>query len=409
MAAMLLLPALLWGCTGQGENAPAVPAAVPEPTPAASMAAQAEPADAARHLLETMTLREKVGQLFIVRPDALDPEQTQERIDDADARGVTELSDAMRRMLEEYPVGGICQFGKNLETPEQITRFNADLQAASAVPLFLCVDEEGGSVARLANHPAFDLPRYESAAAVGASGNTQDARAMGQTIGGYLYAYGFSLDFAPVGDVNTNPDNPVIGNRAFSSNPQTAASMAGAMARGLNDQGILPVFKHFPGHGDTAQDSHDGLAYTWRTREEMQGCEFLPFVQPETGESSIGPYAVMVGHIAAPELTGDDMPASLSYMVVTELLRRELLPDPDTLVITDSLAMGAITARGSAGQTAVQALQAGCDVLLMPAGLTEAYDAVLAAVEDGTISEKRLDESVYRILRMKEIFVGLPS
>ena len=139
MAAMLLLPALLWGCTGQGENAAAVPAAVPEPTPAASMSAQAEPADAARHLLETMTLREKVGQLFIVRPDALDPEQTQERIDDADAPGVTELSDAMRRMLEEYPVGGICQFGKNLETPEQITRFNADLQAASAVPLFLCV------------------------------------------------------------------------------------------------------------------------------------------------------------------------------------------------------------------------------------------------------------------------------
>lgn len=408
LAAGLLVPVLLGGCAGDPAAGKGTrPAPVPTATPAP--ASQARPADAARRLLETMTLREKVGQLFFVRPDALDPTLTQEEIDDADAPGVTELTDAMRGTLAQYPVGGICQFGKNLVDPEQITRFNADLQAASAVPLFVCVDEEGGSVARLANHSGFDLPRYESAAAVGASGDPADAFAMGQTIGNYLHRYGFTLDFAPVGDVNTNPDNPIIGSRAFSADAATAAAMAGAMARGLNDQGILPVIKHFPGHGDTAEDSHDGLAYTWRTRQQMEGCEFLPFVQPAAGDGGIGTHGIMVGHIAAPELTGDDTPASLSYTMVTELLREQLLPDADTLIFTDSLAMGAITTRGDAGQTAVQALQAGCDVLLMPAGLAEAYDAVLAAVEDGTLSEARLDQSVYRILHQKEIYLGLPS
>lgn len=408
LAAGLLLPVLLCACARQpAGRADATPP--PAATPAASPAVAPAPEDPARQLLETMTLREKIGQLFVVRPDALDPEHTQEQIDDADAPGVTELTDAMRQTLAEYPVGGICQFGKNLVDPEQIRRFNGDLQAASTVPLFLCVDEEGGAVARLANHPGFDLPQYESAAAVGASGNPEDAFAMGQTIGAYLQQYGFTLDFAPVGDVNTNPENPVIGTRAFSSDPETAAAMAGAMARGLNDQSILPVIKHFPGHGDTAEDSHDGLAYTYRTRAEMDSCEFLPFVLPESGQGGIGPHGIMVGHIAAPELTGDDTPASLSRAVVTDLLREQLLPDADTLIFTDSLAMGAITARGDAGQTAVQALQAGCDVLLMPAGLAQACDGVLAAVESGELSEAEIDDHVYRILRMKETCMGLPS
>ena len=157
----------------------AVPTPTPTPAPAVTPTVEAQPADA-------LTLEEKVGQLFIVRPDALDLSLSQETINDAKADGVTAVTNDMRRALQQYPVGGICQFGKNIESPSQLVRFNKELQDASATPLFIAVDEEGGLVARLANNDAFTLPRYASAAAVGASGDPEDARAMGQTIGAYL-------------------------------------------------------------------------------------------------------------------------------------------------------------------------------------------------------------------------------
>ena len=310
-----------------------------------------------QELVDALTPEEKIGQLFIIRPDALDLTLSQETINDAKADGVTMLTDAMRETLQAYPVGGICQFGKNITDPEQLAQFNADLQAASRTPLFIAVDEEGGAVARLANHPAFDLPQYESAAAVGASGDPADACAMGQTIGAYLKEYGFNMDFAPDADVNTNPDNPIIGTRAFSSDAATAAEMAAAAADGLRTGGILPTLKHFPGHGDTAEDSHTALAVTYKTLDELQACELLPFAE-------------------------------------------------NTLIVTDSLAMDAITAAYTPGEAAVQALQAGCDVLLMPNSLPEAYAAVLEAVQNGTISEERLDRSVNKILLYKQQFAS---
>ena len=341
----------------------------------------------------TLTLEQKVGQLFIVRPDALDLTLTQETIDDPRADGVTQVTDAMRETLQQYPVGGICQFGKNIESPSQLARFNKDLQTASATPLFITVDEEGGMVARLANNDAFDLPRYASAAAVGASGDPENARVMGQTIGGYLKTYGFNMDFAPDADVNTNPDNPIIGERAFSSDAATAAQMAAAAAEGLRQNGILPTLKHFPGHGDTAEDSHTDLAVTYKTREELENCELLPFA------ADTGLHAVMVGHIAAPNVIGSDTTATLSAELIA------MIPDAEnTLIVTDSLSMDAITKVYTPGEAAIQAIQAGCDVLLMPNSLPEAYDAVLAAVQNGTISEARLDQSVNKILHYKQQF-----
>lgn len=190
---------------------------------------------------------------------------------------MTRVTDAMRETLQQYPVGGICQFGKNIESPSQLARFNKDLQAASATPLFITVDEEGGMVARLANNDAFDLPRYASAAAVGALGDPENARAMGQTIGVYLKTYGFNMDFAPDADVNTNPDNPIIGERAFSSDAATAAQMAAAAAEGLRQNGTCPRSSIFPATADTAEDSHTDLAVTYKTREELETCELLPF------------------------------------------------------------------------------------------------------------------------------------
>lgn len=355
-------------------------AAAPTPTPAPVTA-------------DMLTLEQKVGQLFIVRPDALDLTLSQETINDAHADGVTAVTNEMRKTLQQYPVGGICQFGKNIESPSQLARFNADLQAASATPLLIAVDEEGGLIARLANNDAFNLPRYASAAAVGASGDPADAREMGQTIGSYLKTYGFNMDFAPDADVNTNPDNPIIGERAFSSDAATAAQMAAAAADGLRENGILPTLKHFPGHGDTAEDSHTDLAVTYKTREELENCELLPFA------ADTGLHAVMVGHIAAPNVTGDMTPATLSPALIG------MIPDVEnTLIVTDSLAMDAITAAYTPGEAAVLAIRAGCDVLLMPNSLPEAYAAVLDAVQNGTISEARLDQSVNKILHYKEVY-----
>ena len=276
----VLLAGVLCACGAQptGQSAVTLPMNTERPVvadlPADEAGPTPEPTPAAETTLTAadLTLEEKVGQLFIIRPDSLDLTLPQEQIDDAKADGVTELTDAMRDALQKYPVGGVCQFGKNIVDPEQITAFNAALQEASDIPLFISVDEEGGAVARLANKDTFDLPRYESAAAVGAEG-ADAACAMGQTIGGYLRTYGFNMDFAPDADVNTNPDNPIIGTRAFSSDAAEAADCAAAMARGLAGEGILPTFKHFPGHGDTAEDSHTGLAYSYRTVEELTACE----------------------------------------------------------------------------------------------------------------------------------------
>ena len=349
--------------------------------------------NAPEDLLASMTLRQKVGQLFLVRPDALDQTLDQNTIDDAQAPGITSLSPAMAHFLEEYPVGGVVLFGKNLESPAQLTALNRELQAASEIPLFISVDEEGGSVSRLANHPGFQLPQYESPGAVGASGDPDQALEMGRTIGAYLKEYGFNMDFAPVADVNTNPDNPVIGDRAFSSQAETAAIMAGAMAQGLREEGVLPVFKHFPGHGDTAEDSHAGLAVTYRDAQEMAACEWLPF--QEAGPEDL----VMVGHIAAPAITGEMTPASLSPVMVNDILKGEL--GFQGLVITDSLSMGAITENYTPGQAALAALNAGCDLLLMPQGLPDAFDAVLQAVEEGTFPQEELDRRVEKILEVK--------
>ena len=272
------------------------------------------------------------------------------------------------------------------------------MQRAAEIPLFLGIDEEGGTVARLANHSAFDLPQYKSAGAVGASGNPEDALKMGQTIGAYLGEYGFNMDFAPVADVNTNPNNPVIGNRSFSSDCNVAGQMAKAMAEGLEEQGIVPVFKHFPGHGDTAQDSHEEVAYSNKTLEELQACEFIPFSGLTENQ------CVMVGHIALPEVTGNMTPATLSSEIVTGLLREKL--GFRGLILTDSMVMEAITDNYSSAEASLLALEAGCQIILQPADFPSAFAGVVEAVEAGTFPEEQLNAVVLQILRFKQETCG---
>lgn len=205
----------------------------------------------------------------------------------------------------------------------------------------------------MANNAAFDLPQYESAAAVGTSGNPEDARAMGRTIGGYLKEYGFNLDFAPVADVNTNPDNPVIGTRAFSSEPQTAADLVGGACAGFADAGIACTLKHFPGHGDTSEDTHVGTVTLNKTLDDLRSCELVPFAQNVNNAPLI-----MAAHITVPQVTGDDTPASLSSVMLTDLLRGEL--GYQGLIVTDSLAMQAITDVYTPGQGGGQGAAGRC-------------------------------------------------
>ena len=348
--------------------------------------------------LEAMTLEEKVGQLFMVTPGTLGLPQIKAPMDAITQEQLTQMENAIREIFAKYPVGGIVQFAADLYSPEQITAYNALLQKAAEIPLFLGIDEEGGTVARLANHSAFDLPQYQSAGAVGASGNPEDALKMGQTIGAYLGEYGFNMDFAPVADVNTNPNNPVIGNRAFSSHCNVAGQMAKAMAEGLEEQGIVPVFKHFPGHGDTAQDSHEEVAYSHKTLEELQACEFIPFSGLTENQ------CVMVGHIALPEVTGDMTPATLSSEIVTGLLREKL--GFRGLILTDSMVMEAITDNYSSAEASLLALEAGCQIILQPADFPSAFDGIVEAVEAGTFPEEQLNAVVLQILRFKQETCG---
>ena len=348
--------------------------------------------------LEAMTLEEKVGQLFMVTPGTLGLPQIKAPMEALSQEQLTQMENAIREIFAKYPVGGIVQFAADLYSPEQITAYNALLQRAAEIPLFLGIDEEGGTVARLANHSAFDLPQYQSAGAVGASGNPEDALEMGQTIGAYLGEYGFNMDFAPVADVNTNPNNPVIGNRSFSSHCNVAGQMAKAMAQGLEEQGIVPVFKHFPGHGDTAQDSHEEVAYSHKTLEELQACEFIPFSGLRENQ------CVMVGHIALPEVTGDMTPATLSSEIVTGLLREKL--GFRGLILTDSMVMEAITDNYSSAEASLLALEAGCQIILQPADFPSAFDGVQKAVEAGTFPEEQLNAVVLQILRFKQETCG---
>ena len=353
---------------------------------------QADPVD---ELLAGMTLEEKVGQLFLIRPESLCVELTPQQVHDAADFGATTWTEEMTERLAEYPAGGIVLFGKNLSNPDQLSAMMAQIEKAGEIPLMVGVDEEGGSVARLANSAGFDLPQFEQMAEIGARGDVEEARQLGGTIGAYLHQYGFALDFAPVADLWTNPQNSVIGSRSFGSDPALVSEMVLAVIDGLHEEGVLSCIKHFPGHGDTRGDSHDGYVLLERSWEELLERELIPFVDNLDSTD-----LVMVAHILLPQITGDGLPASLSAELITGRLRGEL--GYDGLVVTDSLAMGAITDQYTSAQAAVLAVEAGADLLLMPQDYTAAFDGVLDAVRQGEVDESRLDESVLRILRAKQ-------
>ena len=335
--------------------------------------------------ISEMSLEEKIYQLFFVTPESL-----------TGVDMVTQAGDATKTALEQYPVGGIIYFSQNIENEEQITTMTSNSQSYSKIPLFIGVDEEGGSlVARIANNPNFQVPTFPDMKEIGASGDPYKAYEVGSSIGSYLKEYGFNMDFAPDADVLTNPENTAIGSRSFGSDPQLVSQMVAEEVKGLEEQNVTAVLKHFPGHGSTAEDSHNGAAVVNRSLEELRSAEFLPF---EAGIQA-GADVVMVGHLQVPQIIPDDTPASLSSVMITDILRNEL--GFDGLVITDSLSMGAVTEYYTPAEAAVMCIQAGGDMLLIPEDFHQAYQGVLDAVNNQTLSEERINESLTRILRVK--------
>lgn len=386
------------GCQPTGGNDP-TPEPTPTPTPIPDDPSPDDESTVKKpeQLLAAMTLEEKIGQLFIIRPESLDSTLTPEQVHSTRDYGVQALTEEMAAQLSKYPAGGIVFFGKNIAGPEQLETFLSGLKQASDLPLMICTDEEGGSVSRIANAAGFQVQKFDGAEAIGATGDPHEAYRMGQVIGTYLNRYGFNLDFAPVADINSDLEHIIIGSRAFGSDAQTVSSMVNAMIDGLHDGGVMACIKHFPGHGAASGDSHDGYVELDKSWEELLQCELIPFIGALEKTD-----LVMAAHIATPNVTNDGLPASLSYTMLTEKLRGEL--GYDGVIITDALAMGAIIQNYSSAESAVLALQAGADILLMPYDYIAAYQGVLTAVEDGTIQEERIDESVLRILRLKAAY-----
>ena len=354
-----------------------------------------------RHLLDSMTLTEKVGQLFIIRPDQADLSMRPSATHSSASRART-LTPAMRETLEKYPPGGFSLYDKNIESPEQVAKFTAEMKEVCEIEPIIAIDEEGGRVSRLAAawRKGFKLPRYKNMASIGATGDTSKAYDAGVAIGTYLKDYGFNLDYAPVTDIYTNPQNKIIGDRAFGTTPEVVSGMAAAFADGLRSCNIMSCIKHFPGHGDTVNDTHKGYVAVEKTWEELLEVELKPFIECFDKTDM-----VMIAHISLVNATSDGLPASLSKELITDKLRNEL--GYEGIVITDSLAMKAIVKNYGSAESTLMALEAGVDILLMPEDYVASFEAILKAVETGRISEQRIDESVLKILRKKAEFGGL--
>lgn len=349
-----------------------------------------------KRIVSRMSVEEKVGQLFVMRVyghSATEPDQA-----DIDANLAEIGVRTAAEMIAKYHVGGIIYFAwaHNTRDPHQIADLSNGIQRAGlagphSLPLLISTDQEHGIVCRV-GEPATLMP---GAMALGAGGSRSDARRAGQIAGAELAAIGICQNYAPDADVNVNPANPVIGVRSFGSDPQSVAGMVAAQVKGYQSAGIASTAKHFPGHGDTSTDSHTGLPVITHTREQWAELDEPPF----RAAIAAGIDSIMTAHIVVPALDPAEDPATLSRPILTGILREEL--GYDGVVVTDSLGMEGVRTKYGDERVPVLALQAGVDQLLNPPSLEVSWNALLAAVKSGEVSEARLDESILRILRLK--------
>ena len=327
--------------------------------------------------INSMTLDEKIGQMIITGFNG------------------SEYNDDMDRLINEYKVGGVILFARNIEDSNQMIDLTRALQENNNnLPLFISIDEEGGRVSRLPD----DVEKFPSAFTIGLINNQQTAYENGKEIGYTLKRLGINLDYAPVLDIYSNENNTVIGDRAFSKEESIVSTMGIATMEGIEDADIIPVVKHFPGHGDTEVDSHYGLPIVYKTLEELRNFEFIPFVKAIESGCDV----IMVSHIILNEVDSIN-PASLSKIVISDLLRKDM--GFDKVVITDDMSMGAITSIMSIEEACIKSIEAGCDILLL-GNAYEEIEQVINSIKlnlyNGEISEEQINKSVKRILELKK-------
>ena len=326
-----------------------------------------------------MSIEEKIGQILVVGFD----EPT--------------LDINTQKLIEEHHVGGVILFKRNIESPSQLLGLINSLKEANInnkFPLFLSLDEEGGLVSRMPDE-LVNTPRSK---VIGQEKDEEFAYNTGKVIGQKINAFGFNMNFAPVLDIDSNPQNPVIGDRAYGDNKEIVTKMGIGIMKGLESQGVIAVVKHFPGHGDTVEDSHFGLPEIDKGLDDLLDFELFPFKRA----IDEGVEGVMVAHILYKEIDRKN-PATLSKSIIGDLLREELAFDG--LVITDDMTMGAILENYDLGEAAIRSVEAGSDLILVCHGfdnIKATLHALKEAVNNGRIPIERIDESVYRILRVKE-------
>ena len=326
-----------------------------------------------------MSLDEKIGQLLFLGFQG------------------TVLDEQAMEVIDSYKPGGLIVMGENVKSATQLLALVNSLKAESSksrIPAFISVDEEGGRVSRMPP----ELKDIPSARTIGKTGSADIANRVGLVIAEELKAFGFNMDFAPVLDIWSNPKNTVIGDRALGTDADTVGRLGVQVMKGLAAAGVIPVVKHFPGHGDTIADSHKELPISESSLERLKSFELKPFAEAYAN----GADAVMVAHILLPKVDAEN-PASLSRTFITDILRKQI--GFDGIVITDDMTMGAISKNYGLAEAALMSFKAGSDMILVVHGYEDeaaVAEALKNAVQSGEISRDRLDESVYRILKLKE-------
>lgn len=377
---LTLCSAVITGCF---QALPTNPSSFPSPTQtgtqASSPSAVPTTADAVQKILQRMTVDEKIGQLILAGIDGY------------------EMNLHTVELIETYHIGGLILYKSNVKNSGQLIELVNALKQKNTVnmlPLWLGVDEEGGKVTRLPDEVAKTPPNND----IGKTNSKQFALGVGSLLGKELKAYGFNVDFAPVLDINSNPNNPVIGDRSFGANAPIVTSMGIQTMKGLQAQGVMPVVKHFPGHGDTSVDSHALLPVVQNDLARLRKLELLPFEQAFKQQAD----AVMVAHILLPKLDTEN-PASMSKKIMTDLLRQEMRFQG--LIMTDDMTMGAITKSYELGEAAVKSILAGANVVMVGHDYEKVVSVVGAlrrAVNEKRIPMETIDRSVSQIMKLKQ-------
>lgn len=361
---------LFTGCTN-GKTDELSDETTPQPTPPEK--------DPIEEQIKLMSLDEKLGQMIMVGLNGY------------------VVDNAARQMLESYHVGGFILYGSNVESQEQLLALTNSLKSinsASKLPLLISVDEEGGRISRMPKELK-DIPTNKE---IGKINNEEFSYKIGGLLAAEVKAFGFNMDFAPVLDINSNPKNPVIGDRAFGADERVVSNLGVQTMKGIEASGVIPVVKHFPGHGDTSVDSHVGLPSVDNDLERLKSFELLPF----TNAIENGADVVMAAHILLPKIDGEN-PATMSKAIIMGILREQM--NYDGVVITDDMTMGAIVENYEIGAASVKSVEAGSDIILVAHGNDNALavlEKMKEAVEQGLVSEERINKSVYRILKLKQ-------